>query len=77
MDGLEVLSQAAAEAEPPKKRRKRKRGPCRRFWCFVDNGEKGTGGKDLIAEQWKELPAGVTYLSWQLEVGEKTGHPHV
>jgi len=61
--------------KPPKKRRKR--GPHVRHWFFTDNGQAGKQGKDLVGEAWKELPAGVSYLSWQLEAGDKNGHPHL
>ncbi len=61
--------------KPPKKRRAR--GPSKTYWFFTDNGKTGTNGKELVGEAWKELPAGVTYLSWQLEKGDKTGHPHL
>lgn len=77
---MEEASQAEAEvelAEPPKKKNKRSQGPCVRFWVFCDFGEKGKGGKELVGEAWKELPAGVTYLSWQLELGEKTHRLHL
>ncbi len=70
----EVLE--ADEHLPPKKRPKT-RGPRRRAWFFTDNGEAGEKGSTLVAECWKDLPEGVTYLSWQLEAGEKTGHPHL
>ncbi len=77
---MEELTQAAAEAQlavPPKQKRKRSRGPCVRFWIFTDNGEKGKGGHELVGEAWKDLPEGVSYLSWQLEEGSKTKHPHL
>ncbi len=61
----------------PKK--KKGRGPCIRDWFFTDNGKAGDNGADLLAnpEVWKELPAGVTYLAWQLEEGQNSYHPHL
>ncbi len=64
---------------PPKKRARKSQGPHVRFWFFTDNGIAGTKGKDLVKrpEVWKELPEGVSYLSWQLEKGKKSEHPHL
>ncbi len=61
---------------PPKKKA---RGPRKRFWFFTDNGVAGTQGVALVAnpEVWTQLPAGVTYLTWQLEEGDETHHPHL
>lgn len=58
---------------------KKARGPRVRFWFFTDNGKAGSLGKQLVAnpEVWKELPVGVTYLTWQLEEGDETHHPHL
>ncbi len=73
---LDELARALVDLKkPPKKRRIR--GPCVRCWFFTDNGIAGLKGQGLIGENWKELPAGVSYLSWQLEKGGKTGHPHL
>ncbi len=72
----EELARALVDLKrPPKKRRHR--SPHVRFWFFTDNGIAGLKGEGLIGENWKELPAGVTYLSWQLEKGQETGHPHL
>ncbi len=74
------LSQGSVEVVltklPPKKRQ---RGPRCWNWFFTDNGEAGTNGERLRAnpEVWTVLPAGVRYLSWQLEEGEVTKHPHL
>ncbi len=71
-------SQAYPTDRPAKKKKKpNPQGPHVRRWVFTDNGEKGKGGKELVSEAWKELPAGTTYLSWQLEQGSKTEHPHL
>lgn len=65
-------------ADPPKKQ-KSKRGPHVKYWFFTDNGVAGTNGAALVEnpEVWVELPAGVQYLSWQLEEGDDTKHPHL
>ncbi len=64
---------------PPKKRARKPQGPHKRYWFFTDNGEAGKHGTDLVSnpEVWKVLPDGVAYLTWQLEVGTKTSHPHL
>ena len=74
-DSWELAQPLVDLKKPPKK--KTKRGPCRRHWFFTDNGVAGKKGKELIGEAWKELPEGVSYLSWQLEAGKKTKHPHL
>ncbi len=60
---------------PPKKRRKR--SPQVRYWLFTDYGEAGQyyPGR-LVPDPWGELPAGVDYLTWQLERGEKSKKLH-
>ncbi len=60
---------------PPSKK-KTPRGPQRCFWIFTDNGEAGSKGVNLVPEAWKILPAGVRYLTWQLERAD-TGQLHL
>jgi len=73
--GTQELAEALVSLQRPTKRRKR--GPRVHHWFFTDNGVAGSYGKDLVGEAWKVLPAGVSYLSWQLEAGAETGHPHL
>ena len=58
---------------------KKGRGPRVKYWFFTDNGEAGLKGAALLLqpEKWKQLPAGVAYLTWQLEEGKDTKHPHL
>ncbi len=75
-DSFELAEALVALKVPPKKK-ERNRGPQVKFWFFTDNGKAGAKGLELVGEAWKELPDGVAYLSWQLEKGEVTGHPHL
>ncbi len=72
-------SQSTASGVEDRPKKKKKRGPRRLGWFFTDNGTKGLQGKELLAkpEVWTELPEGVRYLTWQLEEGEVTKHPHL
>ncbi len=66
----------SAVAKPPRKKR-RQQGPSVRRWVFTDYGEKDTDGKELVPEAWLVLPTGVTFLTWQLEKGEKKQKLHL
>ncbi len=59
------------------KRIRRSQGPHVIRWRFTDNGEAGKEGKELTAEAWVELPAGVRFLTWQMERAPSTGHLHL
>ncbi len=51
-----------------------KRKNATRFWCFTANTPQDE--ELLRLEEDATLPEGISYLVWQLEAGEETGHEH-